>query len=194
MFNSKKQPTTRMPWVIQVLTTEFLITGNVQPGSYMSGNANVFEHLAKDDSWQQEGAATFASMTWTEVQVMPTGNLSMPVQSYPMWQLMSYANVVAFIPNDDASKEAFQNAFKNYKHPFSADVYTGPYRFRGSFLSQNANRLTSPLAAENSLFPLQDARIESLLPGAKLTGMQAAWLLLNAYMLHGVGTNQPGQG
>jgi hypothetical protein len=194
MFNSKKQPTSRMPWAIQVLTTEYLIDGTVQPGSYMSGNSNVFEHLAKDDSWLQQGGVSFTAMTWTGVHVQPTGNLGMPVQTYSVWQLMSYDNVVAFIPNDDASKEAFQDAFKNYKHPLSADVFSGPYRIRGAFLSQSANRLTPQLATENSLFPLQDARIESLLPGASLTGMQAQWLLLNAFLLHGVGVNQPSQG
>ena len=48
MFSSKKQPTPMMPWAIQILTTEYLIDGFVQPSEYSISGKDMFVEANKD--------------------------------------------------------------------------------------------------------------------------------------------------
>jgi hypothetical protein len=128
--------------------------------------------------------ATLGNLLLTAVHIQPTGNLAMPVQSFSKWLWIPGSTLVAIIPNDDASRQAAQQAFKDYKSPVGAVVYVGPYRIRGSLLSDRPDR---PSPSRASLLPLQGAEIDSQLPGGKPTGLQASWLLLNGGLSHGLG-------
>ena len=165
MFGSKKPPVSEMPWAIQVLTTEYLMDGTVQPDVYRSPAYNGDLFVAASDTVGESGLKTFQFLHLTAVQVKPTGNLTTPVQSFSEWRLAACANVVAIIPNDDASQQAAQKAFKHCKYPVGAVVYAGPYRIRGTALSDSAGSLHAPLMTEWSLLPIQEAEIDSQLPG-----------------------------
>ena len=181
MLNAKQPATGKMPWSMRVLTTEYLIDGLFDwDGQYFKFD------LARDVSGEK-GVRAFWFRVWTEVQVQPTGNLTMPLQSLPEWTLASGINVVAIIPNDEACRQAAQRVFNNALHPLKAVIYAGPYRIRCTFLSSAANGFNAPyLITEWGLFPVLDAVIDSQLPGARLTGLQAPWLLLNGGMVHGI--------
>ena len=139
--------------------------------------------------------------TWTAVQIQPTGNLTTPAQSFPEWTLGCCANVVAVIPNDDASRQDAQKAFKDWKYPVNAVVYAGPYRIHGTVLSQKADKFRLPSPPTTAAwtdwggggFPIREAEIDCQLPGSKLIGLQVPWLLLNAWVIHGFGVDQASQ-
>jgi len=186
MFNSKKQTTPKLPWAIQVLTTEYMIDGSVQPDEY----SGIFQPLN-----YRGGPAPLQLKTWKTVQIQPTGNLTMPVPSFSAWTLGCAANVVAIIPNDDASRQDALKAFKDWKYPIKATIFAGPYCIRGTVMAPKANGFQLPDAPGTLTwtnwggggFPIMDAEVDSLLPGAKLTGLRVPWLLLNAWVIQGFG-------
>jgi hypothetical protein len=53
MFSFMKQSTPMMPWAIQILTTEYLINGSVQPSEYSIGGKDMFVEANKD--FEDEG-------------------------------------------------------------------------------------------------------------------------------------------
>jgi hypothetical protein len=66
-------------------------------------------------------------------------------------------------------------------------IYTGLYRIRCTFMSNDANRFIAPnLITEWGLFPVLDAIIDSQVPDARLTGLEVPWLLLNGGLVQGI--------
>jgi hypothetical protein len=182
MFSSKKQTTPMMPWAVQILTTEYLIDGSVQPSEYSIAGKDMFVEANKD--FEDEGGTRgIRYRTWREGKVQPTGNLTSPVQYFTKLTLGACANLVAIIPNDDACRQAAKKAFQKYQHPVSATVYAGPYHIRGTALTHTTDQIRL-FGHDGGLLPFQNAEIESQLPGARLTGLKAPWLLLNGGMIH----------
>jgi hypothetical protein len=180
-FNSKQPATGKMAWTMRVLTTEYLIDGS------FDWDKQYFKFdLARDVS-SERGVRAFWFKTWTGVQVQPTGNLTTPLQSLPEWTLASGLNVVTIIPNDDACRQAAQRVFNNAQHPLKVVIYAGPYRIRCTFLSSDVTGFNAPnLITEWGLFLILEAEIDSQVPGARLTGLQVPWLLLNGGLVHGI--------
>ena len=190
MFSSKKQPSPMMPWAIQILTTEYLIDGFVQPSEYSFSGKDEYSISRKDmfvdankDFEDEGGTRGIRYRTWTEGQIQPTGNLTSPVQHFAKLTLGACANLVAIIPHDHASRQAAQKAFQENQHPVNVMVYAGPYRIRGTALTHKTDQIRL-YGHDGGLLPFQDAEIESQLPGARLTGLKVPWLLLNGGMIH----------
>ena len=190
MFSSKKQPSPMLPWAIQILTTEYLIDGFVQPSEYSFSGKDEYSISRKDmfvdankDFEDEGGTRGIRYRTWTEGQIQPTGNLTSPVQHFAKLTLGACANLVAIIPNDHASRQAAQKAFQEHQHPVKVMVYAGPYRIRGTALTHKTDQIRL-YGHDGGLLPFQDAEIESQLPGARLTGLKVPWLLLNGGMIH----------
>ena len=182
MFSSKKLPTPMIPWAIQILTTEYLIDGFVQQSEYSVAGKDIFVEANKD--FEDEGGTRgIRYRTWTEGKIQPTGNLTSPVQHFTKLTLGACDNLVAIIPNDDASRQAAKKAFGEHQHPVNVVVYAGSYHIRGTALTHKTDQIR--LYGHNGgLLPFQNAEIESQLPGARLTGLNLSWLLLNGEMIH----------
>jgi hypothetical protein len=187
MFNlGPKKPSVPKPlWRLQLLTGEYLVEGYFNQDEYKVGSADIFE-MSCENVLDGGGIEAFHRLGLTEVSVKPTGLLSLPEQAYAEWGTAVFDQVIAVIPRDQASLQAAQKAFQEYRNPLQVEIYAGPYRLRGKLLSDSTIPRRSPFLM-NQIVPLAQAEIENLLPGASLPGLQAPWMLLNGGMLHGYG-------
>lgn len=175
----KKKPET--PWAIQFLTTDYLISGIVQPKEYLFGDDDIFVQAHTNEDENDE---VMEQLQLETVELEPIGNLTLPRETLTAWTFGLSANLVAVIPNDDPCRQAAQHAFKDYHQPLPVGVYVGPYLVQGQYLSDSSGRgILFP--NENSLRPVADAQIDCLLPGSKLKGWRVPWLLLHARQVHG---------
>jgi hypothetical protein len=124
---SKKAPA--VPWALQFLTTDYLITGLVAPDDYTIGDDTIFE------ACQGEGAEAFELLSIANVQLQTTGNLASAPETLPRWNLGLCDNLVAIIPNDDPSRQAAQQATSDYRQPLAAVFCAGPYVILGRYLA-----------------------------------------------------------
>ncbi len=188
MFRSKKQPAEpKAPWAIQILTTEYLIDGRIPPAVYDSGGVDLFALIAMEGDHDDSGIATLQFVSLAGARLQPTGNLATPAESFAEWTLVACANLVAIIPNDDASQAAVRKAFEMCEHTIDAVIYAGPYRIRGVIQSQNADQLELPVMSTWSGLPVCNATVDSQVPGASFAGLRVPWLVVNAITIHGVG-------
>jgi|SRR5579859_3175458 len=174
---SKKPPPA--PWALQFLTTDYLVTGLVAPDDYTIGSETLFY-----EACQNQGAEAFQLLTIASVQLQTTGSLVAGPENLPTWNLGLGDNLVAVIPNDDASRAAAQKAFSDYRQPLQAAFYAGPYVILGNYLSDPSDAGIL-FRDEKSLRPLANAEINCQLPGSTLKSWRVPWLLLNARQLHG---------
>ena len=185
MFGSKRQ-TTKTPWTIEILTTEYLVSGSVRAEDYKTGGDDLFAMASLGDL-SDSGIDAFQNLRMFDVRVQPTGNLVTQEQVFSEWEFPMLDLVVAIIPRDQVSLQAAQKAFKDYRHPMDVVVYVGPYLIRAKLMSDDQDKNRSPFAM-TQLLPLTDAIIDCQLPGAKLQRLAVPWLLLNGGgLLHGYG-------
>jgi hypothetical protein len=188
MFNlgPKKPPAPKSLWRLQLLTEQYLIEGSFNPDEFRVGSADIFE-MSCENVLDGGGIEAFYRISLTEATLRPTGMLDLPELSYPEWSTAVFDQVIAVIPRDPASLQAAQKAFREYRYPLQIESYAGPYRLRGKILSDSSIPRRSPFLM-NQVVPLIEAEIDNLLPGAKLSGLGASWLLLNGGgVLHGFG-------
>ena len=174
---SKKAPD--VPWSLQFLTTDYLISGTASPKDYKIGDQTVFF-----DACQNQGAEAFQLMVMGPAELEPTGSLAVGHETLPQWTLGLCDTLIAVIPNDDTSRQASQHDFKDYRQSLLAAFYVGPYLIQGQYLADPADGSVL-FREEKSLRPIADAQIDGLLPGSKLKGWRVPWLLLNGRLLHG---------
>ncbi len=172
MGDAKRQPT-EIPWEIQILTTDYSIEGHIQP------DEDIFR-------WARQYGFTdaFECAPLTSVQVLPTGHLTTPPKSFATWDLAYCTTIVMIIPRDQASLKAAPKDYADYRHPFRAVIYAGPYVIRATVLSDSED--SQMLFVDHKGFvPLRDAEIDCQMPGSPLMGLKAPWLVLNGGSLHG---------
>jgi hypothetical protein len=188
MFNlgPKKGSAPRQLWRLQLLTNEYLIEGSINPEESRVGSSDIFE-MSCEDVLDGGGIEAFHRLSLTDVSVRATGVLSLPEQRYPEWGTAVFNDVIAVFPRDEASLQAAQKAFREYRYPLPVEIYAGSYRLRGKLLSDSTIPRRSPFL-ENQIVPLVEAEIDNLLPGASLHDLQADWLLVNGGgLLYGYG-------
>ncbi len=189
MFNlgPKKPVATKPLWRLQLLSEEYLVEGSFNSDEFKVGSSDIFE-MSCENILDGGGIEAFHRLSLTGVTLNATGLLSLPEQHYPEWSTAIFDQVIAVIPRDLAGLQAAQKAFREYRYPLPVEVYAGPYRLRGKLLSDSSIPRRSPFLM-NQVVPLVEAQIDNLLPGARLSGLQADWLLLNGGgVLHGFGT------
>jgi hypothetical protein len=185
-LNPKKPPAPKPLWRLQLLTGEYLIEGCFNPDENKVGSADIFE-MTCENVLDGGGIEAFHRLGLTNVEIQPTGVLSLPEQSYAEWGMTDFDQVIAVIPRDEASLQAAQKAFQEYRYPLRAEIYAGPYRLRGKILSDSTIPRRSPFLM-NQIVPLVEAEIDNRLPGARLSGLRADWMLLNGGgLMHGYG-------
>lgn len=191
MFNlgPKKPATQKTLWLLQLLTSQYLVEGSFAVDEYRVGTMDIFD-LASDGTLDEGGIEAFSHLRLTDVRLLPTGSRDFSEQTYDEWGIYRFNEVVAVIPRNALSLSAAQKAFKEYRYPLDAELYAGPYMLKGKILSDSTIPRRSPFL-NSPLVPMQDVEIVSLLPGAKVASLQAAWLILNGGgLLHGYGMRQ----
>jgi hypothetical protein len=169
----KKQSTPKLPWSVQLLTTEYLVDGNLD-GDDPTGP--WFLHV-------QSGEIAMSTLTLTQARIQATGALSVTMPAAAKWILPSTATFVACIPRDEASTAYAVKQNSSSKHAIAGVVFVGPYAIRGTILSPNANL---DILSGYGTFAMQQAVIDGLAPGARLTGLAAPYVLVRTMLLHGI--------
>src|SRR5690348_13878772 len=138
MFGKGKQPAPHpaappAPWALAFLTTDYLVSGTVQPERYNLGGTDCFTEACNNS-----GTGIFHRFSMSDVQLEPAGPQTVAPGTLPNWNLGLCENLVAVIPNDDPSRQAAQHAFRTFQQPRSAVMYAGPYLISGTLLTNPA--------------------------------------------------------
>ncbi len=148
-------------WLVQVLTLDYLIYGS------MDGDRDKYIFRLIDGK--------VLDLPLASAQFQPAGNLTAPMHAAVPWTMVYSESLVAIIPRDAASTACAMQNNGFFKHPFQGEVYIGPYVMRGKVLaSDNSVRLLPMYPG----FPMQDVEINCLLPGSKLVGLTAPYIVV----------------
>ena len=155
-------PTPKKSWAIDVLTTDYLISGTVDGDR----NYAAFQLMSGDVS----------SLALAAARIQPIGQLGTPDSLTAPWAVAYGDSIVAIIPRDQACLDYAAQRNADWKNPQPAEVYVGPYLMRGTLLSPANDART--FAAFTTGFALQQAQISSLLPGSRFAGLSASYVLV----------------
>jgi hypothetical protein len=158
MFNLET-PSTQ--WAVQVLTLDYLIDGKLDS----ERDKTSFRLQGHDVS----------PLPLTSVRFRPTGVLSVSPPPAVPWVLIYGDQLVAIIPKDEAGLANARQFNTVFKVGVKAEVYAGPYVIRGQVLSPDGSlRVFEGYTG----FPVQDAEIKCLIPGAQLGLLKAPYVLV----------------
>jgi hypothetical protein len=160
MFGKKKQPS--LPYVLQVLTTEYLIEGTVDGDTHL--------YLPKP-------GVGMGPLDLTCVRIQATSPLDIPTRTCARFMVMGN-NAVALIPQIEITSIAMYEVWKEYKKPLLGVFYVGPYIMQGKLMSLVEKTLQSDM-------PMYDVHITSQFPGAHWGEIYAPFALVNICWLHG---------
>jgi hypothetical protein len=163
MFGKKKQPLP--PFILQVLTTDYLIDGTVE-----GDTALIFP---------ETGVAS-KPLHLTSVQIRVTGPVDIPVRTCPRFTVMGNS-AVALLPlleMTQITEMARYEVWKEYKKPVQGIFYVGPYVIQGRLMLLMDNYLDHEM-------PMFDVNISSQVPGARWGKISAPFALVNTRWLHG---------
>ena len=147
---------------VQVLTLEYLIDGTAD----LSG-----QNLIR-------------LFTLTDVSMRAARGAAPPEPSGSTWTIgEEYGGLIAVAPVDAAGQEALERFATTGKHEVRADVFTGPYRVRGTILAPDDD--PKVLANLGRLF-VRDPEVDCLAPGATLGTWRPPSALLFMSQLQGI--------
>ena len=170
-LGSKKHKTPVLPWTFQILTTEYLIEGQMPSDDEFYGNIQVYD------------PADYLE-TFVQVQIQPTGLLAVSTQALPNWHHGFGQLIVALIPRDEDNIQTAREAYENFTYVARGQLFTGPYLVQGKLMSDTES--TEFFFREQSGYlPMTDVEITHLMPGAKLRGCRVPWMLINGDGVHG---------
>jgi hypothetical protein len=158
-FGSRKDSS---PLRIQVLTLDYLVEGMAD---FSGQNFIRFIYLTDVSMRSGCGGADPAprGSTWSVGETM--------------------RGVIGFIGQDEEAKEKVLEWGNAGKHELPADIYTGPYRVRGTLLAPDDD---PKMLANLAPTVMRDAEIECLAPGSALGSFQAPAVMLYMTELQGV--------
>jgi hypothetical protein len=148
-------------WLVQVLTLDYLIDG------YMDGERDKTIFRLYDEN--------VPDLPLASVQFQPAGSLTGAMHAVVPWVMVHSESLVAIIPRDAASLACAMQNNTFFKQSFQGEVYIGPYVLRGKVLAYDNSVRTLPMYPG---FPMQDVEINCLLPGSKLVGLKAPYLVV----------------
>lgn len=157
-FGSKKSSSHR----VQVLSLDYLLEGTVE----LSGQ-NLIRIFELTEMTMQAASG--------ETQPEPRGST---------WAIgEEYDGLIAVAPLDDEGREALMEHADVGKHELPADVFTGPYRVRGTIHAPVDEAAT--LANLTRLW-VTDVEVECLAPGSTLGTWRPSALMLFMSRLQGI--------
>ena len=158
MFNLET-PSTK--WAVQVLTLDYLIDGSLDS----ERDKTSFRLQGHDVS----------PLPVTSARFRPTGALSVSPPPAVPWILIYGDQLVAIIPKDEAALANACQLNAMFKVQVRAEVYAGPYVIRGQVLSPDGSlRVFEGYTG----FPVEEAEIKCLIPGAQLGVLKAPYVLV----------------
>jgi len=161
MFGKKKQPSP--PYVLQVLTTEYLIEGTVD------GNTMLY--------LPTPGSLGSLPIPLTSVQIQPTRLVATPTQTYPQFEVWG-ETAVAIIPRMEVSQMAQYEGWRIPKIPLRGLFYFGSYLVQGTLMRGRNDSFEREV-------PMFDVTITNQAPGAHWSELRAPFALMNIHWLHG---------
>lgn len=144
------------PFVVQVLTTEYLIEGTAQGDI----DTDLFRGL---DAW--------SPLRLTSVQITPTGLAKVPAQSLPVF-MVSGDSVVALAPRMELSQMADHEMWAVHKIPCPGIFHVGPYLLRGTMMFLREDCI-------EEVMPMFGVQIRHTVPGAALGELSAPFIVVN---------------
>lgn len=161
-------------WSIQVLTPDFLFDGRIDG----DGGDKFYALTAAESSSQPSSCRVHL----TGASVQATGNLATPAGAIADWDFFGASAFVLIIPRDEASTTFLvkQNKFKSL---IPADIYLGSYRISGKVWSSRKPEEGLDFLRNANRFLMQDARIDNLLPGAKMQTLEAPFAVARTHLL-----------
>ncbi len=161
MFGKKKQPSP--PFVLQVLTTEYLIEGT------FDGDTLLY--------FPQPEVLGSTPIRLTTVQIQPTRLVDIPARTCTQFEVWG-DSVVALIPQVEVTQMVDYEVWKVPKIPLQGVFYFGPYLVQGTLMRLRDDSF------ENEV-PMFDVHITSQAPGAHWGELRAQFALMHIHWLHG---------
>jgi hypothetical protein len=161
MFGKKRPPSP--PYVLQVLTSEYLIEGTV------AGNTMLY--------FPTPGSLGSIPIRLTSVQIQPTRLVDTPTRTVPQFEVWG-ESAVAIIPRMEISQSAQYEGWRIPKIPLRGLFYFGSYLVHGTLMRGRNDSFESEV-------PMFDVTISNQAPGAKWGELSAPFALLNIHWLHG---------
>jgi hypothetical protein len=150
------------PFVVQVLTTEYLIEGTAQGDI----DTDLFRGL---DTW--------SPLRLTSVQITPTGLAQVPAQSLPVF-MVSGNSVVALVPRVELSQMADHVVWAVHNIPCRGIFHIGPYLIRGTMMFLREDCV-------EEVMPMFGVQIKHAAPGAALGELSAPFIVVNPSWMTG---------
>ena len=147
---------------VQVLTLDYLIDGTAE----LSG-----QNLIR-------------IFTLTDVTMRPARGSEAPEPLGATWAIgEEYGGLIAVAPVDAAGHEALERYADSGSHELRADVFTGPYRVRGTILAPDDD---PAVLANLGRLMVRDPEIECLAPGSTLGAWRPPSALLFMSQFQGI--------
>ena len=125
-------------------------------------------------------STALASLTATQFQ--PTSDLVAADGLGDNWVICGANAFVMVIPRDEASTTFLLKQNKS-KSLVSADIYVGSYHVRGKVWSPDKPESGLSFLRYYSRFVVQDATIDCSVPGARLHGLEAPFVVVRTHLL-----------
>jgi len=161
MFGKKNQPLP--PFVLQVLTSEYLIEGTVD------GNTKLY--------FQEPETLDSIPFQLSNVQIQPTRLVEAAIQTCAQFAVWG-DNTVAFLPRMEVTQMAQYETWSIFKKPLRGVFYFGPYLVQGTLMRLRDDSFETEM-------PMFDVTITSQAPGARWGELRAPFALVNTHWLHG---------
>ena len=182
MFGKKKQqqqeePDDDSPWMVQVLTREYLIEGFTEADDDL-GSSFLEVEVGEDMSG--------SLLALSQPNIQPTGAATMAAPPNSKYVLPANTEFVAILPGNNSSLAyAVKHAGSGNK-PIGAVVTAAHYVIRGVILCPGTGL---EMLSDYALFAMQDATVDYVGPGARLTNLDAPFILVRTSQVSGIFVN-----
>jgi hypothetical protein len=161
MFGKKKEPSP--PFVLQVLTTEYLIEGTVE------GSTRLY--------FPQPEVLDSTPIRLTAVQIQPTRMVDTPAQTCAQYAIWGDC-AVALIPRVEVTQMEQYMVWSVPKIPLRGVFNFGSYLVQGTLMRLRDDSFESEV-------PMFDVCITNQALGARWGELRAPFALMNIHWLHG---------
>lgn len=152
------------PWVMRVLTNDYLIDGYLDP-KYETKRLSVYGYSGDSSAPIRLASAKFH----------PTHNIAAPVSATGKSVAVYFDSLIAVIPADAASTESAIKQNSTFQYPLPAEIRAGAYRITGNVMCSDKQFRGYD---EARVLIVRDAQIDHTLPDAKLGKLQAPYALV----------------
>ncbi len=181
MFGKKKpqqqEADDDSPWVVQVLTRDYLIEGFCEAEDDLGSN-----FLEVEVGEDMNGSL----LTLSQPNIQPAGAAAVALPPNSKYVLPANTEFVAIIPNNNTSLAYAMKHAGSGNTPIGAVVLAAHYVIRGVVLCPGTGL---EMLSDYALFAMQDATVDYVGPGARLTNLDAPFILVRTSQVQGFFVN-----